>query len=277
MVQFRVRQLDDETAGPAQALLERLRPCGFERGLELAVLAQTGSRVLVALCDDGVAGLVRWWESDGIAWFDLLAAAVPGAGRELVRSAGRAAQDAGLRLARTRVPEDSVLPGYFGRLGYGPISRERAEDGATWLVLERRLPLLTVREQRRGDASAIGALTGDDPWIYEQGVRPGAFVLSDGDLVAGFVAVREGGRGVAELRPPALTAGYQGRGLELWMLERAVLYAVTNGYVSARVSATAELARLGRDLEDRRWSREGDAFVKRLSGERVLLEEPAWQ
>jgi hypothetical protein len=34
---------------------------------------------------------------------------------------------------------------------------------------------------------------------------------------------------------------------------------------------------LGRDLEDRRWFREGDAYVKRLTGGHVVHEEPAWQ
>lgn len=223
MPPFSISQLDDDTMKAAQAILEGLRPCGFEPGTELAVLAQTGSHVLVAATGEEVAGLVRWWERDGIAWFDLLAAIVPGAGRELVRAAGRAAQDAGLRLVRTKVPEDSRLPGYFGRLGYGPVSREGHESGAAWLVLERRLPLLTVREQRRADAAAIGALSGEDAWVYEQGHRPGAFVLSDGDLVAGFITVRDGGGGVAEIRPPVLLRRYEGRGLELWMLERAAL------------------------------------------------------
>lgn len=47
--------------------------------------------------------------------------------------------------------------------------------------------------------------------------------------------------------------------------------------MTARVSASPALKALGRDLEDRRWSREGDGYVRRLTGERVLLEEPGWQ
>ncbi|MGE5597484.1 MAG: hypothetical protein ACM3S1_15770 [Hyphomicrobiales bacterium] len=148
MERIAVRTLQEEDAAAARALLARARPCGWEPSADPWLLAQTGSRFLVAVAGERLAGLVRWWDDEGIAWLDTLASGVPGAGRELVRAVGRAAQDAGLRLVRLRAPEDGPLPDYFGRLGYRPIGRERADDGVPLLLMERRLPLLTVREQR---------------------------------------------------------------------------------------------------------------------------------
>lgn len=267
MAPFEVRPLSEDDAPAARALLAARAPHGWRAELDPFVLAQTGSNVLVAACDGAIAGIVRWWTDDeGIAWFDLLASDRAGAGRTLVRAVGRSAQDAGLRVVRCAVPEDGPLDAYFGRMGYLPVGR-RTADGASEFVLERRLPLLTVREQRRTDAAAIGAVTGDDPWVFEQGARPGWFVASDGDTVVGVVGVRDAAPGVAAITPPVLLPGYEGRSLEAWMIERAALYAETNGYHSATVAATPALRRLQRDLEDRRWFAEGDEFVRRRGDE----------
>lgn len=270
-----IRPITEEDAAPVRAIAEECRPPGYEPGTDPWLLAQTGHRILVATHNDEPVGFVRWWDEEGVAWFDLLASVRPGAGRELVRAVGRAAQDAGLRLARTVIPEETIFEEYFGRLGYFPIARQPLPGGSPGLVVERRLPLLTVREQRRSDAAAIGDLTGEDPWIFEQGTRPGWFVASDGDRVVGVIAARDAGGGVANLRPPVLLSEYEGRGLELWMIERAGLYAETNGFHTARVPATDELDALRRDLEDSRWFREetadGPAYVRRFTGDRLEL------
>ena len=224
------------------------------------MLSQTGSTLLVAEDDAGIAGAVRYRDEAGIGTFDLLASYLPGAGRALVRAVERRAQDRGVRLLRCSVGAgDALLEAYFSRLGYLPVGRS-----AETATLERRLPLLTVREQRREDAAAIAAITGDDPWPFEQGARPGWFVLADGQRVSGVVSVRERAMGVAEIRVPRLVDGYERRGLELWMLERAALYAETNGFHTVEVEASPGLRALERDLEERRWFPDGDRFVKRL-------------
>lgn len=243
-------------------------PERFVAGLDLdvarlAALMQTGNAFLVAEVDGEVRALVRIWDDEGIAWFDLLASDFPGAGRALVGAIERGAQDRGLRLARTRIPEEEILIDYFARRGYTGILRE-GENDAALLVIEKRLPLLTVREQRRSDAEAIARLTGEDPWFFEQMPRPGWFVASDGDRVVGVISVRDGGGGLAQLREPVLLPGYEGRGLEAWMIDRAAYYAETNGYHTAEVPLTPRTRPLQRALEDRRWSAERDAFVRRF-------------
>lgn len=230
------------------------------------VLLQTGSDVLIAAVAERVCGVVRRWDEDGIGWFDLLASALPGAGRALARVVEMTAQDRGFRLVRLHCPEG---PGadLFLRWGYVPIGRSTG-DGPTVITMEKRLPLLTVREQRRSDAAAISAITGEDPWPYEQGARPGCFVLADGERVVGTVNVRDRGSGVAELTEPQVIDAYLGRGLELWMIDRATTYAETRAFHTATLATTPLLHRLKRDLEDRRWfpERPGDGapFVKAL-------------
>jgi ribosomal protein S18 acetylase RimI-like enzyme len=226
-------------------------PAEFER------LTQTGHAFLVAEAEGRVFGAIRVREDEGIAWFDLLVSRRPWAGAQLVRAVERRAQDRGIRLVRAVCPDGGILPDYFARLGYLPIGRHRSAAGQAELLLERRLPLLTVREQRRSDAQAIASLTGEDPWVFEQGARPGWFVVSDGDRVVGAIQVRDGGSGLARMTVPALLPGYRGRQLELWMLERAATYAETNGYHTAEVEAVADLDPLKREMEDRRWFREG--------------------
>jgi ribosomal protein S18 acetylase RimI-like enzyme len=230
-----------------------------------AVLAQTGSRFLVAEDNAALVGAVRWWDADGIAWFDLLAADAPGAGRQLVRAVERGAQDAGLRHVRCSVPA-GILEDYFGRLGYLPVGRTTA--GVT---LEKRLPLLTVREQRAADADAIGALLDDDPWRFSTGHRPGWFVLADGERVAGVIGVRDAGAATAQVTELALDEAYRGRGIEVWMLERAATYAATNGFAAIEVPAESRLEALKRDLEDRRWFPEGGVFHRSLAADAELL------
>ena len=238
---------------------------------DLAVRMQTGEAFLLAECDDDVVGVVRRSEEEGIAGFDLLASREAGAGRALVRAVEARAQDGGLRLVRARLPDETRLADYFAALGYLPIGRAneafRGEEVAV-LTVERRLPLLTVREQRRSDADAIEALTGEDPWPFEQGTRPGWFVASDGDRVVGVIQARDAGGGLAAIREPVLASGYEGRGLDAWMIERAADYAGTHGSHTAELPLTERTAPLQRLLEDRGWELErgGDRYVKRLSG-----------
>ena len=182
---------------------------------DLAVRMQTGEAFLLAELAGEIAGVLRWQrDEDGIAGFDLLASRVAGAGRALIRAVEARAQDGGLRLVRAELPDEPRLAGYFAALGYLPIGRAIADfrdESVPILTVERRLPLLTVREQRRGDAAAIAALAGEDPWPFEQGARPGWFVASDGDRVVGVIQSRDAA-GVAAIREPVLAAGYEGRG-----------------------------------------------------------------
>jgi hypothetical protein len=231
-----------------------ISPGEFER------LTQTGHAFLVAEADGHLFGAIRVREDEGIAWFDLLVSRRAWAGAHLVRAVERGAQDRGIRLVRAVAPDSGVLQDYFARLGYLPIGRQPSPEGQAELLLERRLPLLTVREQRRSDARAIADLTGEDEWVFEQGARPGWFVVSDGDRVVGAIQVRDAGSGVARMTDPALLPAYRGRHLEIWMLERAGTYAETNGYHTAEAEAVPDLEPLKRDLEDRRWFREGDVW-----------------
>ncbi len=235
-------------------------------------MLQTGNAFLVADDDPYLDGAVRIREEEGIGWFDLLVSARAWAGAQLVRAVERRFQDRGLRLSRAYASDRRALADYFARLGYLPIGRRVSEGGESELLLERRLPLLTVREQRRADASAIGELTGEDPWVFEQGARPGWFVASDGDRVVGVTQVADAGRGLARVRVPVLASGYTGRNLELWMLDRAATYAETNGYHTAEVAADPALDSLRKGMEERYWIREGGAwrrifFTPRQDGE----------
>jgi N-acetylglutamate synthase-like GNAT family acetyltransferase len=232
-----------------------------------SVLLQTGSFFLVAEWEGCAVGAIRTWDDEGVGWFDLLISGRGGAGRALLRAFESKAQDSGMRLVRARVADAPLFPEYFTRRGYQPIARETAPGGPIW-TLERRLPLLTVREQRREDADAIAALTGEDPWPLSQGNRPGHFVLADGARIAGFIKVRDVGAGRARLMEPVLAEGYTSRKLEVWMIERAASDAGNRGFTTAEVGPWPALGVLRRDLEDRQWSIEGvpgrDPFVKRL-------------
>ncbi len=238
----------------------------------LALRMQTGEAFLLAGREGRIAGTVRQREAgEGIGGFDLLASREAGAGRALVRAVEARAQDGGLRLVRARLPEETRLADYFAALGYLPVGRAREEyRGAPLAILtvERRLPLLTVREQRRGDATAIATLAGEDPWPFEQGSRPGWFVASDGDRVVGVIQARGAGSGQAAIREPVLAAGYEGRGLDAWMVERAAHYAGTHGAHTAELPLTERTAPLRRRLEERGWDIERDSscYVKRLGG-----------
>jgi GNAT superfamily N-acetyltransferase len=193
---------------------------------------------------------------------------VAGAGRTLTRAMEMGAQDRGMRLIRCKTPDASGLPDAFQGWGYLGVARSSVEvEGAqvTMLVLEKRLPLLTVREQRRADAAAIGELTGEDPWVFEQGVRPGWFVASDGDRVIGVISVRDAGAGTATIGVPKLQPEYRGRGIEVWMVERSATYAETNGYHTAELALTEETDAQRRALEDRFWQREPPLYVKRFA------------
>jgi len=254
---FEIRPVnaDDVDAGEAFYAAASVRLLG-----PLAVLLQTGNAFLAAYDRTGaLRGMVRFWDEDGTGWLDLLVSTAPGAGRALIRGVERLAQDHGIRFVRLAVPEASALPPVMQRWGYRPVGhREDADSGNSvrMLVHEKRLALLTVREQRRADAPAIGELTGDDPWVYGQGARPGVFVAADGDNVIGLVSVRDTGAGLAVITDPVLLETYRHRGLELWMIERSATYAETNGYHTAHVVATPVLDGYRRDLEDRLWHRE---------------------
>lgn len=281
MTPFVVRDATPDDGAPVASLYRAAfaglayAPADAERasiasGFEL--MLQTGSAFLVASTGDRPSGAVRWWQEEGICWFDLLASVRPGAGRALTRAVDQRAQDLGLRLVRTRIPDVRRMADAFGRWGYLPVSRVRGEAHDT-LELEKRVPLLTVREQRRSDAAAMAALANLDPWPFEQGARPGWFVLADGDRVSGVVSVRDLKGGAAEIATPVLAPGYDRRGLDLWMLERAATWASTNGYHTISTLATDGLRTRERDLEDRRWFREGDYYVKQ-SESRPSDEKP---
>ena len=226
---------------------------------EFELLAQTGHAFLVAEADAHVAGAVRWWTEEGIGWFDLVVSARPWAGAELVRAVERVCQDRGIRLLRCYCPDISIFADYFARLGHLPIG-SRESEGEPELLLERRLPLLTVREQRRADAEAIGGLTGEDPWKFEQGALPGWFVAADGQRVVGVVSCAAGARGIARISTPVLLSNYAGRGIELWMIARATEYAETNGYHTAELDAEPAIDSLRKGLEDAFWVRDATTW-----------------
>jgi len=270
---FTVRQAIPADAGPIAAIYSAYEaqlwdapttPAAFETHI------QTGSAFLVAEHGAAPVGAIRVREEDGIAWFDLLVAQHTGAGPVLLRAAEHTAQDRGLRLARMEVLEDSRLPAAFSRFGYLPIARAN-RDGAVTLILEKRLPLLTVREQRRTDAPGIARLTGEDPWPFEQGHRPGWFVLADGERIVGAISVRIGRDGRATATIPALDSAYRGRALESWMLERAATYAATNGALTLAAESSPDLDAQRRSLEDFRWEFISGQWEKRLS--ELPLEE----
>ena len=226
-------------------------------------LLQTGSDLLVATVDEELCGMVRRYTEEGITWFDLLGADEPGAGRALVRAVEMHAQDNGIRLVRCTAPGER-LPQYFAWLGYFPIAQSTF-DGGPATVMERRLPLLTVRDQRREDAAFISSRTGRDSYAFEMGHRPGWFIAADGDRPVGLTWVSDAGGGVADITPPILDDPYRHRGLERWMLERAAYHASHAGYHTAQVALDEWLTPLERDLEDNEWRRDGDALVRRLA------------
>lgn len=284
MTRFAVRAADSDDAPELAELLAEAfaesDACFPEpeppSAADLAVRMQTGEAFLLAERGDWVVGTVRHTEDEGIASFDLLASGEAGAGRALIRAIEARAQDGGLRLVRARLPDDPRLADYFSALGYLPIARANEAfrgEPLSVLTVERRLPLLTVREQRRSDASAIEALAGEDPWPFEQGHRPGWFVAADGDRVVGVIQARDTGGGLSAIREPVLAAGYEGRGLDAWMVERAADYAGTHGSHTAELPLTERTAPLQRLLEDRGWDLErgSDRYVKRLGGQ--LLED----
>jgi hypothetical protein len=270
-VRHRVRAFQPDDAACVDDLW-RQAFAGFEQeysGAEEALamgaarLAATGWKIFVAESrrSGGCTGAVRWWDVEGVGWFDLLVAAEPFAGRDLVREAERWSQQRGLRFLRAQVPPEPGLAAYFSFLGYREVGVER--DGVR--TLERRLPLLTVREQRRGDAEAIAALTGADSWPFEQGHRPGWFVLADGERVVGAVAAREGAYGEAVVETLALAEDYRDRRLEPWMIARAGTWAATNGFHTVRIPADLVAPALERDLEEIGYFADGPEYVCRDS------------
>ncbi len=275
---FEVRQATQDDA-PGIAAISRESP--DEGAAELfddwaddagvARMLQTGHDVTVAERDGEVAAFAEWREDEGVAWCERVASAVPGAGRVLVRAFGRRAQDGGLRLVRSHVPEGTLLEDYFAWLGYLPISRE-TRDGHEWVVVERRVPLLTVREQRRSDAAVIANMTGEDPYAFEMLMKGGCFVAADGDRVVGVTWVSDAGAGAGRVAGPWLDDAYRGRGLEAWMLERLAYHGEHSGYHTVSVADSPALEGLQRDLEDRRWFRDGREYVKRLGGNTLSRE-----
>ena len=278
MRRFAIRAADADDAPELAALLARAfarsNACYPEplppSAEALALRMQTGDAFLLAERGGRVAAAARRRSAgEGIAGFDLLASRAAGAGRALVRAVEARAQDGGLRLVRAHLPDEPRLADYFAALGYLPVGRTHEEfrgEPLAVLTVERRLPLLTVREQRRGDAGAIAALAGEDPWPFEQGPRPGWFVAADGDRVVGVIQARDAGGGLAAIREPVLAAGYEGRGLDAWMVERAAHYAGTHGAHTAELPLTERTAPLRRRLEERGWDMErgSDRYLRRL-------------
>ena len=228
-------------------------------------MLQTGNSFLVAQLAGALSGAVRQGDEEGVAWLDLLVSQMPFAGAALLSAVEMAAQDRGIRLVHAAVPNGARVELFFNRHGYVGFSRDVDEAGNSWLRMERRLPLLTVREQRRADAATIGALTGEDTWMLEQHALPGWFVASDGERVVGVINVSDAGGGTGRLSVPRLLETYRGRGLEVWMVERAATHAETGGYHTLLLAADPSLDPLTRDLEDRRWFRDGAQYVKRLA------------
>jgi hypothetical protein len=87
--------------------------------------------------------------------------------------------------------------------------------------------------------------------------------------VAGVVSARVARSGEAAIARPVLVDGYAGRGLEVWMIERAALHAATNGAHAASVAASPALDAARRLLEERHWFRQGSGtdarYVRDLS------------
>ncbi|MCZ7577230.1 MAG: hypothetical protein M5U18_09415 [Dehalococcoidia bacterium] len=98
--------------------------------------------------------------------------------------------------------------------------------------------------------------------MFEQGARPGWFVAADGDRVVGAISCRDGDAGLALISEPMLRDDYRGRTLEVWMIERAALYAETNGYHTAELPAAPSLDRVRKELEDRLWYLDGTRYVR---------------
>lgn len=285
-----VRPFEPDDAGPVDRVLatafadEPRSPRTSEaiaRGS--ALISQMGSALLVAERDGEVAGAVRWWQDEGVAWFDLLASERPPIGRQLIAAVEARAQDHGLRLVRIETPEWWLIEEYFGRAGYLPVQRSRPGSTPAMVTLEKRLPLLTVREQRRADAAEIGRLSGEDPWPFEQGQRPGWFVLADGQRIGGVIAIMRGeSRDAAMIRGPWLDPSYRSRGLEIWMADRAAQFAAMNGYTSIALAAPGLEARR-RDFEERRWFLRGTGaaarYVRQLDDGEIFADAPqaSWE
>ena len=111
------------------------------------------------------------------------------------------------------------------------------------------------------------SVRGEDPWPFEQGTRPGWFVASDGDRVVGVIQSRDAG-GVAAIREPVLVKGYEGRGLDVWMVEHAAYYAETHGSHTAELPLTERTTTLLARLEERGWDLDQGrgSYVKQLGG-----------
>lgn len=278
---FLVREATPDDADAMAAIITRSGETGLPGFRDLrnagtiARALQTGTAILVAERDGEVAGLVRRWQEEGIAYFDLLTARRAGAGKALVRAVEARAQDSGLRLARCAVPQGDALEDYFGWLGYLPVALDGTDDQPL-VVVERRLPLLTVREQRREDAAYIAEKTGRDSYVFEMGQRPGWFIASDGDRQVGLVAVMDATGGIGTALTPVLEDAYRGRGLEAWMLDRLGYHAEHAGYREVRVPVDEWLAAEERELEDRGWFREGDEFVRRPGTHAADEHDYAW-
>ncbi len=230
---------------------------------QLALLLQTGAEMLVAEDGRGLAGTVRWWREEGVAWFDLLASVRPGAGRALVRAVERLAKEIGLRVSRAAVLEGTRAERAFLFWGYHPVQR-RQEQGRSFLVMERRLPLLTVREARREDADVLSQLTGRDSWFFATMRPPGWYVAADGDTIVGVCWVERGSGSTWSVGGLVVLPEHEGRGLEAWLLEWAAFFAATHGAEYLRAPRSPLLERHAPELEAHGWRSLSDGFVRDL-------------
>jgi GNAT superfamily N-acetyltransferase len=272
MSAFHVRQAVPEDGPRAAEVLARAyrgRADVFPEAAALSperfdLLLQTGTDLLVAETEDAVEGVVRRWEEDGVAWLDLLAATRTGAGKALVQAVERSAQDRGCRTVRLETPDLYGLPDLFQRWGYSPVSRSAAGSHDV-LTMEKRVPLLTVREQRRGDGPFIERLTGRDGWLFDQQPQPGWFVAADGERSVGLVWANDLGFGTGRIETPLLDPGYLGRGLEVWMVERTALWCETNGFHTLELALDETTKPHKRVLEEYGWHAEAgsDVLIRR--------------
>ena len=144
---FTIRSADTDDAPALAALYSNTPGMPYPAGTsEVATAAgaarmmQTGNSFLVAEFDDVVMGATRHGDDEGIAWLDLLVSKAPFAGAALLGAVEMSAQDRGLRLVHTAVPNGTRVDLFFNRHGYVGFSRETDSAGNAWL----RMPLPSV-------------------------------------------------------------------------------------------------------------------------------------
>ena len=67
---------------------------------------------------------------------------------------------------------------------------------------------------------------------------------------------------ILRISAPLLDERYLGRGLDAWMVERASVYAETNGYHTAELPAEPRINAIRKALEDRFWVLDGERYLR---------------